>query len=45
MEFVGGMVAHVLGLDQSRYQWVLDTMNEEDIQQAAEEFSRRLVMM
>lgn len=41
MEFIGGVVAHVLGITQSRYQWVIDTMNEDDVQAAQEDYAQR----
>ena len=30
MEFVGEIVAELLGMNQSRYQWVIDTMAEDE---------------
>lgn len=30
IEFIGEVVANVLGLNESRYQWVMDTMNEQE---------------
>lgn len=30
LEYIGECVAHMIGLNESRYQWVLDTMDEDD---------------
>jgi hypothetical protein len=41
MEYVGELVAHMMGVTQSRYQWVIDSMNEDDVQAAREDFATR----
>ena len=36
MDYIGEIVCHVLGLDESRYQYVIDGMDENDWRQARE---------
>jgi len=40
MEYVGEVVANVLGINQSRYQYVIDFMNEKDEQEAQEDLNQ-----
>jgi len=40
MEYVGEVVANVLRINQSRYQYVIDFMNEKDEQEAQEDLNQ-----
>ena len=41
MDYIGEIVCHVLGLDESRYQYVIDGMDENDWRQAREIQARK----
>ena len=42
MEYVGEIVANMLGLNESKYQYVLDSMDENDWRIAHENNERRI---
>ena len=41
MEFIGEIVANVMGLNESKYQYVLDSMDENDWRIARENQEKR----
>ena len=41
MDYIGGYVAYFLGVEESRYQWVIDSMDEEDIERAKQDYIER----
>jgi hypothetical protein len=41
MEYMGGVVADVLGITDSRYQWVIDSMTEDDVAAAQADFDQK----
>ena len=41
MDYIGGYVAYFLGVEESRYQWVIDSMDEEDIERAKQDYLDR----
>jgi len=41
MDYIGGYVAYFLGVEDSRYQWVIDSMDEEDMARARQDYLER----
>jgi len=42
MEYIGEIVANILGLNDSKYQWVIDSMTDEEVDQMKEDQERIL---
>lgn len=41
MDYIGGYVAYFLGVEESRYQWVIDSMEPEDLERARQDYIER----
>ena len=42
MEYIGEVIADIMGLNDSRYQWVIDGMTDEEVEQMRRDQKRIL---
>ena len=42
MEYIGEIIADIMGLNDSRYQWVIDGMSDEEVEQMRRDQKRIL---